>query len=285
MVEIIQREQWGARYDDGGGDAAIPYDDIVIHHSVTLAPDLVAPFDDDYAAVRQLDAIGEARFGRGNSYTWPITPVGLVFEGHSVHRLGTHTGGYNTSKRAICFVGDYSTNPPTAAQVNAAAEVVRQEHAAGRCKSPTVRYGHRDLKATGCPGNAGYEAIKRINTVIESGVAAGPTIVVPPVKPPHAPAPHADFLPFDFPLPAGHWFGKPSRDPKNHSGFYGGEDNHNVRVLQEGLRKRGWRVSTDGKYGDQTRGVVVAFQREKGLAVDGLTGIATWSAIDRSPVT
>lgn len=295
MVNVISREEWGAAHSNGCGADSPPYEGIYLHHSVTLAPDLVAPFDDDYAAVRSLDNIGQQRFGCGISYTWATTPVGLMFEGHSVDRRGAHTGGLNSLVRAVVMVGDYSTNPPTAAQIQAIGELVKQENESGRSQSAVLLGGHRDANArvgrppTGCPGDAGHAAIFRINAVAAGGTAE-PTYVVPEVKPepaPHAPPPaHGDFLPYDFPLPGGHWFGRPSRDPRNHSGFYGGKDNHYVRTLQEGLRSRGWGgITVDGKYGDQMVDVVGKFQREKGLAVDGLTGPATWSAIDRSPKT
>ena len=287
MVDIIQREQWGARYEDGGGNAAVPYDDIVLHHSVTLAPNLLAPFDDDYEAVRKLDLIGETRFGRGISYTWAGTPVGLVFEGHSVHRLGAHTGGHNTRKRAFCMVGDYSTNPPTAALINAVAQVVKQEHAAGRCKSQTIKHGHRDLRQTGCPGNAGYAAIGHINAIIlGKAPAATPHIPVPVQQ-----SKPLDLLP-DFPLPGGHVFGPWTGPAWQVSGFtvrrgriVGRNGHPGLRQWQVAMQKRGWKIEADGLYGEQVRDVAAKFQKEKGLAVDGLVGIATWTATDRSPVT
>ena len=55
---------------------------------IGIAPDLLPPFTDDYAAVRTLEDIGESRFGRGISYHFPITPAGLVFEGVSIDRDG-----------------------------------------------------------------------------------------------------------------------------------------------------------------------------------------------------
>lgn len=289
MVDLISRQQWGAKHEDGAGPAQVPYEGWYLHHTVTVAPDLVAPFDDDDRAIRQLEAIGESRFKRGMSYTRLVTPVGRLYEGHGLGRLGAHTGGLNSKVRAVALVGDYSHNPPTAAQINTIGELLREDHHSGRSKSLYLLGGHRDANVrtgrpgTACPGNAGYGAIAAINAAA-AGTPAQPTVVVAPAKP-SGPAP-GDFLPFDFPLPRGHWFGPPDkRQPKNHSGFWGGRDNELVVVLQQGLRRRGWRIDVDGKYGPGTAGVVGKFQREKGLAVDGLTGIATWSAIDRSPRT
>lgn len=168
---VILRGEWGARHDNGGGSAPLPASEMWLHHSVTIAPDVLPPFDDDYAAIRTLEAIGEQRFGRGISYTWPITPAGLIFEGHSANRLGSHTGGRNSKARAICFVGNYDVQRPTNAQIQAAAWLLQEGQRRGWIRHARLNGGHRDVKATGCPGNHAYAAIGLINSL-----AAGPPI-------------------------------------------------------------------------------------------------------------
>jgi peptidoglycan hydrolase-like protein with peptidoglycan-binding domain len=59
----------------------------------------------------------------------------------------------------------------------------------------------------------------------------------------------------------------------------------NLKIWQIRMRARGWRLAADGVYGPETRGVVRAFQQEKGLAVDGLIGKQTWDAAWTSRVT
>ncbi|CAM3298048.1 peptidoglycan recognition family protein [Kibdelosporangium persicum] len=168
---IILRGEWGAAHDNGSGSAPLPASEMWLHHSVTIAPDVVAPFDDDYAAVRALEAVGEQRFGRGISYTWAITPSGLIFEGHSVGRLGAHTGGRNSIARAICFIGNYDVQRPTNAQIQAAAWVLQEAQRHGWIRHARLNGGHRDVKATSCPGQHAYAAIGLINSL-----AAGPPI-------------------------------------------------------------------------------------------------------------
>ena len=54
------------------------------------------------------------------------------------------------------------------------------------------------------------------------------------------------------------------------------------------MEDRGWKFpkyGSDGMYGDETRENVIAFQREKGLTVDGLLGPDTWNAAWSEPVT
>src|SRR5699024_7336629 len=87
-----------------------------------------------------------------------------------------------------------------------------------------------------------------------------------------------------FPLPKGHWYSTESSNKKNHSGYWAG-DRAGIRKFQAKLKKRGWTIGVDGRFGPQTLKVVKQFQREKGLRVDGAVGIKTWKAIWEEPVT
>lgn len=160
---LIPRSAWGAREDDGFDDRDLPVTEWWLHHSVTIAPDLLPPFDDDDAAIRTLERIGQARFGGGISYTVPITPVGRAYVGHSFWRRGAHTRGHNTVGAAICLVGNYDTTAPTAAQIEAAARTMVAAHRQGLAATHQLTGGHRDVFSTGCPGRHGYAAIPAIN--------------------------------------------------------------------------------------------------------------------------
>lgn len=58
-----------------------------------------------------------------------------------------------------------------------------------------------------------------------------------------------------------------------------------VTQVQERLRDRGWKIAVDGKFGQETEGIVRSFQMEKGLKVDGEVGPVTWDALWLSPIT
>lgn len=165
MTEIISRKSWGARYEAGFRDAPLPAERLYLHHSVTVAPDLVPPFLDDDAAIRTLERIGQNRFGGGISYTFAITPVGRIYEGHGVGRQGAHTAGLNSTARAICWVGNYDVAHPPQPMVDATVWLVRHGHAQGWWRQPRFTGGHKDAPAasTACPGRHAYALIGEMN--------------------------------------------------------------------------------------------------------------------------
>lgn len=177
MTDLITRKAWGARFRDGFRDRPMPITEWWLHHSVTLAPDLVPPFSDDDAAVRTLERIGEERFGGGISYTYPVTPVGRLYQGHSLHRQGAHTLGHNTVAGAFVFVGDYRKRKPTAAMIEAVAQRMVIDHRAGNATRHTLNGGHRqaskNIGTTECPGDAAIAAIPLINARANALWAAG----------------------------------------------------------------------------------------------------------------
>lgn len=59
----------------------------------------------------------------------------------------------------------------------------------------------------------------------------------------------------------------------------------NVRTWQQRMAARGWSIAVDGWYGGESQAVCVAFQKEKGLQVDGIVGPETWDAAWTAPIT
>lgn len=58
-----------------------------------------------------------------------------------------------------------------------------------------------------------------------------------------------------------------------------GHTHHPVQTLQHLLRARGHAVTVDGDFGPKTDAAVRTFQDDKGLAVDGIVGPNTWTAL------
>jgi hypothetical protein len=173
---IIQRKEWGAEHRDGdGAKAPQPAKEVFLHHSVTQAPPENATFEQDAAAVRLLEQIGQARFGAGISYTFVIPRSGRIFQGHSVTMRGTHTGGRNSTSRAICLIGNYEVLSPTHKQIDAVRWLLYRGQIAGWWPQARLTGGHRDVKQTACPGIHAYQRIADMNL---------PWDGAPPITPP-----------------------------------------------------------------------------------------------------
>lgn len=138
--------------------------------------------------------------------------------------------------------------------------------------------GHVD-----CDYGSGNFPIDKVLSMASGGapITPGPT---PPTTPPKpgGPAP-------PFPLPAGYYYGPADGPAESVSGYYpphgGANGSDGLRQWQGQMSARGWTISADGFYGDQTANVATQFQQEKGLGVDGFIGKDTWSAAWTASVT
>lgn len=103
---------------------------------------------------------------------------------------------------------------------------------------------------------------------------------------------------YAFPYESGGYIGPKDGPNRSHSGIGNRKSKGvldrtwNKRFVNQ-LEARGWdpesdylkRFGNDGKYGDELESLILAFQRDQGLAVDGLAGKSTWDAAFKNPVT
>lgn len=306
MIDLVTRAEWGARYADGFRDRPMPFTEFWLHHSVTIAPDLLPPFTDDDIAVRTLENIGQSRFKGGISYNQPVTPVGRVYVGVSPHRQGAHTRGHNTAGFAFVLVGDYSKRPPTAIQEEMIARRMVELHRARRATRHTLNGGHRDAdtdpnragvqSSTACPGAAAHARIRPINTRADELWAAGYGRTGSDVNPP-LPKPDDDTaaggLPVDGDLgPRTILRWQAEMASKGHKitldGVIDPEDSLLVRAVQANLNSSGFRdherlpLKVDGRgiarnvrrypSGDGTTRTLFALERKLGRPLTGYLG-------------
>lgn len=164
-MRVIQREEWGANYGDGASWRDLPATESWLHHSVTSESGANASWNQDVRDIRAIDQIGYERFGwtYGFPYTYGITPSGRIFAGHNISKMGAHTSGHNRQAVGIVFVGNYEQRHPTAAQKRACAWLLNHLHGQGWLTINQLTGGHRDTKATACPGINAYNSIGEIN--------------------------------------------------------------------------------------------------------------------------
>ena len=250
-MQLITRGEWGAR--PPRNTSSITPRGVAVHWE---GPHM-GSFDHGQCAdkVRGIQAFHMDRNGWADiAYNALVCPHGAVFEGRGrgIRSAANGTNAANSAFVAVCFLsgqGDPFT-AEAATGVNDAADWLGV--GAGSWT------GHRDHFGTACPGDEIYNWV-------QSGHPRG-------AGAPPAPRPTPE------PTQGPPWPGRLLRYPP----LTVGDD---VRIWQGRMAERGWRIGVDGQYGPQAAEVCKAFQREKGLEVDGIVGERTWGAAWQSPVT
>jgi hypothetical protein len=186
-LRIIRREAWGARQNYTSDRACeVPARALFLHISVTRLR------ADEHEGMREIEAIGQARFGIGCSYNAAAFPSGRLYEAQPLTRRGAHT--VNNFERSTCpNHGGSLTAPSWNNNVNARALVLPQDvidavtdvqidaaarWAAAQIRSGLVRegarwHGHRCVSAKLCPGDVGYARIRELQRLTDHYVATG----------------------------------------------------------------------------------------------------------------
>ena len=153
--------------------------------------------------------------------------------------------------------------------------------------------------ATACPGDLQRrkpELLDRARSYQGKATTGSGGSKPAPAKPKPKPKPNAvkPTKAPKFPLPKGYYFGPKDGPVQSVSGYFPlppmrtSDVQKHLWRWQQRMEDRGWKFpkyGSDGMYGDETRENVIAFQREKGLTVDGLLGPDTWNAAWSEPVT
>ncbi|GAA3069464.1 peptidoglycan recognition protein family protein [Streptosporangium carneum] len=255
-IDLVTRREWGAREPRGSYGRLNSTKGVKVHYTGgQVSPDIVNDHAKCVAMVKSIqnhhmDGNGWIDVG----YSMLVCPHRKVFEGRGPHNLPAANGpGLNSGHYAVLgLVGNAGLTQPTDGILNGildAIEYLRDKGGAGK----EIK-GHRDGYSTDCPGGPLYAWVKK--GAPRPGDGGGPQ------EPQPSPA---------FP-------GRVLKYPPVMSG----ED---VRTWQRQMRARGWSLDADGLYGERSREVCRAFQKEKGLPVTGAVDRATWEASWKEPVT
>jgi hypothetical protein len=275
-VKFISRAEWGAREPKAVKQLS-PQGQTQHWEGTSLG---VFDHESCYTKVRGIQAFHmDARGWFDIAYSLVPCPHGYVFEGRGKGIYTAASGEPGNSKsEAVCYlggVGDPLTDLGKQAISDAFAYL--REGRDGNQQS----WCHSDWMITQCPGDELREFI-RSGAVLSGGSGA-----IPSTTPPTTGVQFPDFM-----LPTGHWYGTPTNDYRNHSGYYNVGDRNGIFVIQQHLVYRGYDPGpVDGMYGWATRRAVAAYQKS-GYSMDmgfefgtdpnnpdGLTGAKTWETM------
>lgn len=109
--------------------------------------------------------------GLAPGYSYVIHPSGVVLEGAG-RMVGAHTARHNSKSYGLSFMGNYDRHQPTLAQLVAAARTInllRLDGALVADLGGIAILGHRDTKATACPGANIYPLLNWIRWFAHMG--------------------------------------------------------------------------------------------------------------------
>nr|AXS59127.1 peptidoglycan recognition protein SD2 [Leguminivora glycinivorella] len=157
---IYLRDRWEAREPKKTPERLTidpaPY--IIIHHSDTPGCE---DFDSCSKRIRSIqnhhmDVNGWDDIG----YNILIGGDGGMYEGRELHIRGAHSPDYNNRSVGICFIGDFQSKLPNSKAINTAKQLITLFKNGIVLTSNYTLLGHRQTRATDCPGDALYNEIK-----------------------------------------------------------------------------------------------------------------------------
>lgn len=168
----LDRSAWGARSDLPRQGHVVPrsqFVGLVVHHTVIVLADydrdgyVHGDVDDIKRYMRSLQT-ARPDLGLDVPYSFVVFQGSsefdyVVCEGRGFDRTGAHTAGFNSTRWGLAFGGDFTSVAPTIGMLAGVRWVGAQlEDPIGAQQT----LGHRDTKATACPGDAAYPLLVRL---------------------------------------------------------------------------------------------------------------------------
>lgn len=159
-INLVTREQWGARPPKNTTDIKTPVSEFFVHHTagiwhecfnMTSCIKVVRRIQNFHMDDRGWDDIG---------YNFLVGEDGNVYEGRGWSHVGAQVKGYNSKSYGTSVMGDYMEKLPNSKALTALKGVIACGVQLGKLSSGYRLYGHRDAEDTSCPGDSLYKEIQ-----------------------------------------------------------------------------------------------------------------------------
>jgi len=181
-LKIITTKQWGAKPVDNSRLSWSPAEGVIIHHTAGAnAWPLPLAFLERQRCFRVARAIQKDHIDRGwsdSGHHFLVTRSGLILEGrqgtlnaaqlHSQVIQGAHAGVTHVNRTCwgIECEGRYTKGPMPERQMLALVELCAHLCCWGELQTSETISGHRDVKATECPGDWLYQMLPGLRSMV-----------------------------------------------------------------------------------------------------------------------
>ncbi|XP_036336905.1 peptidoglycan-recognition protein SB1-like [Rhagoletis pomonella] len=156
---IQPRSSWNAAAARSPARISGKVDYVIIHHSdnpngCSTPADcqrLIKNIQSDHKGRRKFSDIG---------YNFIIAGDGNSYEGRGFGLQGSHAPNYNRNSIGIVFIGNFENTTPSQTMLQNAKDLIEHAVQQGYLKDNYTLLGHRQTKATACPGQKLYDEIK-----------------------------------------------------------------------------------------------------------------------------
>ncbi|KAL4232098.1 N-acetylmuramoyl-L-alanine amidase [Mactra antiquata] len=155
---LVTRAEWEAKPSKEINYMGTPVSRVFIHHT---AMEQCFNQDDCSTEMRTIQDFHQITRGWDDiGYNFLIGEDGRVYEGRGWDRIGAHTYGWNDVAIAFSIMGDFSSKLPDAVALQAVQNMISYGITLGKITPDYKLYGHRDVRATTCPGDTLYNHIQ-----------------------------------------------------------------------------------------------------------------------------
>ena len=238
----IPRSEWGAKPPRWTTRHLTPVNNVFIHHGAVELKDHSQEGEAATLRAYQRHHV-ETRKWSDIAYSFAVgVESGRVYELRGWDSRGGATRGHNKDSYAICLIGDTTQQQISQAAIDAIRGLIAHGISSNKITPGFQIRGHRDVKATSCPGESAYAVLSQMYP--GKGGSPDKPAVIPVLKPP----PYVKALRLRRPRMRG----------------------YAVKWVQAVVG-----ADTDGIYGPATKTKVVAWQQANRLPADGIVGPVT----------
>ncbi|KAI8041219.1 hypothetical protein M5D96_005473 [Drosophila gunungcola] len=142
-LQIEPRSSWGAVAARSPSRISGAVDYVIIHHSDN--PNGCSTSDQCKRMIKNIQSDHKD---------------GKVYEGRGFGLQGSHAPNYNRNSIGIVFIGNFQSTAPSSQMLQNAKDLIELAKQRGFLKDNYTLFGHRQTKATSCPGDALFNEIK-----------------------------------------------------------------------------------------------------------------------------